>query len=106
MPRLLTVLKITAAASMFGLLFGCATYQPGDGLGTVTQYQLKYCATADPYQRSIAIAMLQRAGAPLPDSGVCTDLARLIVSDKLPEVDTTTAEANQEWARKQLEGGE
>lgn len=100
------MLRFIFAVAAAVTLTACATYQPGDGLSTVTQYQLRYCATADPYQRSIAIAMLQRAGAPLPDSGVCTDLARLIVSDKLPEVDTAEAEAQQEWARRQLEGAE
>lgn len=82
---------------------GCATTdQTARPLSTLTNYQLQYCATANPYQRAIAISVLQRLGTGLPDSGVCTDLAEAILDGRLPEVDVQQTEADREWARNML----
>lgn len=92
---------IFAAVLMLG---GCANletplddgYQFGEITATVTEAQAQYCANADPYQRAVALAILERTGAPIPERGACTDLLELIPRGEIPAVDVESAREDQE----------
>lgn len=71
-------------------LAGCAAsghsrlsngYQPGDATLSILDAQASYCATADPYQRAVTLAVLHQLQAPIPDRGVCAGLLSV-----LPEI--------------------
>lgn len=71
-------------------------YQFGDLTATVAEIQAQYCATADPYQRAVLLALLERSGANIPDRGACTDLLELIPEGEVPAVDVEAARADQD----------
>ncbi len=91
---LLVALALTACASIESPLDD--GYQPGDAIGTVSTLQARYCATADPHQRAIVLALLHRAAVPIPERGACTDLLQLIDPAELSGIDVEAAQRDQE----------
>lgn len=84
-------------------------YQFGDGLSTVDILQTRYCATADPRRRAIALAALERLGAPIPSRGACTDILEVIGTqdlEALDQIDVESAEQDRQRALERLEGAE
>lgn len=91
---LLAALALTACKSIDSPMDD--GYQVGDLTGTALTLQARYCITADPYQRAVALALLHKARAPIPERGVCTDILELIDPPELSGVDVEAAEADRE----------
>lgn len=102
--------KIFVAVALSAALGGCAGinspmddgYQLGDITATVVEAQTRYCATSDPYQRAIALALLHQAGASIPSRGACTDLLTLIPEAEIEGVDVEAAKQDQRQAQEAL----
>lgn len=94
------------------ILAGCGTtrmqdgYQLGDITGSIADAQIQYCATSDPYQRAIALALLHRLSADVPDRGACSDLAALLPEVEVPDVDVEAAEQDRKWFEEMRDAGQ
>lgn len=72
--------RLLLAMALFALV-GCATYSPGDGVGTALELQKRYCDNADPRSRAVTLALMYRAGIELPPEGACTDILEVLNGD-------------------------
>jgi hypothetical protein len=96
-------MKTCSALAGAALLAGCAAitspldedYQLGDLTASALSLQAQYCATADPRERAIRLAVLRSAGVPIPPSGACADILAL-VPDAEVNIDTSETEADRE----------
>lgn len=80
-------------------LAGCAgspasPLDDGYQLGDLSALQTQYCATAEPRQRAVLLALMYRAGVTLPPSGVCTEAVTLLPEAELA-IDVEQAERDR-----------